>query len=175
MESTYFKSIVSIRDKKDNSNVPLNTCSIQKITSMYSNTKIPIYKLLIDTKSISRNNSYLVLYTCQTCNIQSEITLNLFMRKVNKDTKCCESCRNNEKEKCKNQSQFMKENIHTVSTLLEKQRKSSGTKKNALRELYGLVASYLGLPDTAERDATVLTQTAPIAIASLEKTVESLN
>ena len=114
MESTYFKSIVSIRDKKDNSNVPLNICLIQKISSIYSNTKIPIYKLIIDNKPISRNNSYLVLYTCQTCNIQNEITLNLFMRKVNKETKCCENCKNNEEEKCKNQSQFMKENIHKI-------------------------------------------------------------
>ena len=114
MESKYFKSIVSIRDKKDNLNVPLNTCLIQKISSTFSNTKIPIYKLLIDNKPISRNNSYLVLYTCQICSIQSEITLNLFMRKVNKDTKCCESCRNNNEEKCKIQSQFMKENIHKI-------------------------------------------------------------
>ena len=114
MESIYFKSIVSIRDKNDNSNVPLTSCKIQKISSTYSNTKIPIYKLIIDNKSISRNNSYLVLYTCQTCNIQNEITLNLFMRKVNKETKCCESCKNSQEIKCKNQSQFMKDNIHKI-------------------------------------------------------------
>jgi hypothetical protein len=114
MESIYFKSIVSIRDKKNNSIVPLNSYLIQKISSMYSNTKIPIYKLIINNKPISRNNSYLVLYACQTCNIQNEITLNLFMRKVNKERKCCENCKNSEEDKCKKQSQFMRENIHKI-------------------------------------------------------------
>ncbi len=114
METKYFQSIVSIRDKRTSAATDLTCCSIQKITSTYSNTKEPIYKLVINNKPISRNNSYMVLYTCMTCSIQHEITLNLFMRKVNKNTQRCESCKNKGEEKCKLQSEFMKQNIETI-------------------------------------------------------------
>lgn len=114
MEAAYFQRIVSIRDKQTNNAIDLTACSIQKISSTYSNTKTPIFKLLINTKPISRNNTFVVLYSCLTCESQHEITLNLFMRKVNKDIKRCDSCKNVDEEKCKLQSQFMKENITTI-------------------------------------------------------------
>lgn len=114
MESEYFESIVSIRDKLHNEYISKDDCCIQKIASTYSNTKVPIYKLLIKTKPISRNNSYLICYKCLTCDIESEITLNLFIRKINKDIRRCEACRNKNEDKCKNQSKFMKENIHKI-------------------------------------------------------------
>ena len=114
MESSYYDCIVSIRTKDSNESVPLDTCSIQKVTSMYSNTKVPIYKLVISNKPISRNNSYMVLYKCHTCETQQEITLNLFMRKVSKQTTRCSSCKNQDETKCNNQSKFMKENISTI-------------------------------------------------------------
>jgi uncharacterized Zn finger protein len=114
MELNYFQCIVTIRDKKIDKEVPLKDCSIQKISSAYSNTKIPIYKMIINTIPISRNNSYTILYKCQTCESEQEITLNLFMRKVNKSTTRCESCKNQETKKCENQSQFMKNNFHKI-------------------------------------------------------------
>ena len=55
-----------ILNKNDNTNTPLTSCKIQKISSTYSNTKIPIYKLIIDNKPISRNNSYSSSDNC-TC------------------------------------------------------------------------------------------------------------
>ncbi len=114
METNYFQTIVSIRDKLTNAATDITSCSIQKITSMYSNTKTPIYKLVINNKPISRNNSYVVMYKCQTCQTENEITLNLFMRKVNKNITRCEICRNKDEEKCKTQSDFMKENINNI-------------------------------------------------------------
>jgi hypothetical protein len=114
METNYFETIVGIRDKKDTTTIPLSNCSIQKITSTFSNTKIPIYKLVINNKPISRNNTYVVDYKCQTCNSQKEITLNLFMRKVNKETTRCETCKNQDETKCNNQRQFMKENMSKI-------------------------------------------------------------
>jgi len=111
MESNYFKHIIYIRDKIDNVIILKDRCSIQKITSLYSNTKEPIYKLIIDTKPISRNNTYTVRYNCHTCNIEQEITLNLYMRKVNKNITRCDTCKNKDETKCKNQSDFMKENV----------------------------------------------------------------
>lgn len=114
MESTYYDCIVSIRNKLTDEQVPLNTCSIQKITSMYSNTKQPIYKLVISDKPISRNNSYVILYRCHTCNSHQEITLNLFMRKVANQSKRCSMCKNLDETKCEAQSKFMKENMSSI-------------------------------------------------------------
>jgi hypothetical protein len=114
MESNYFSLIRKVRDKLSDIEISLSSCSIQKITSTFSNTKIPIYKLVINNKPISRNNTFVVLYECQTCKLQQEITLNLFMRKVNKNTARCESCRNKDDTKCEKQSQFMKDNIHKI-------------------------------------------------------------
>lgn len=114
MESEYFNSIVTIRDKQNNTQISVDECSIQKISSAYSNTKVPIHKLIINNKPISRNNTYVICYKCLTCNIESEITLNLFMRKINKDIRRCEACRNKNEDKCKAQSKFMKENIHKI-------------------------------------------------------------
>lgn len=110
----YFNMIRKIRDKSKDFEISLASCSIQKITSTYSNTKLPIYKLVINNKPVSRNNSYVILYECQTCKIQQEITLNLFMRKVNKNSSRCENCRNKDVDKCAKQSQFMKDNFHKI-------------------------------------------------------------
>lgn len=113
MES-YIQSIVSIRNKNTNSILSYRQLNIEQLVAKYSNTKQPIYKLIIDEKPISRNNNLLVKYMCQTCKIEQEITLNLFMRKVNNQGSHCISCRNTMEEKCKKQSQFMKENAQKI-------------------------------------------------------------
>ncbi len=113
MDATpYLNSIVSIRNKSEA--LTWKTLSIDKIIAKYSNTKTPIYKLVIDDKSISRNNDLYVKFNCISCNIQQEITLNLFMRKVNNNGKYCRSCVNSSEEKASNQSLFMKNNSKKI-------------------------------------------------------------
>jgi hypothetical protein len=113
MES-HFNSIVSIREKTTNTPIQLSSCSIQSLVAKYSNTKEPIAKLVIEGKPISRNNSYLIIFTCGTCKAQREITLNLFMRRVSKNTKRCELCVNKDADKCNNHSEFMVDNFHSI-------------------------------------------------------------
>ena len=114
MEVKYIQSIISIRNKNSDKNLEWKSLSIDKIITKYSNTNIPIYKLIIDDKVIPRNNSYLIKYKCITCNIFQEITLNLFMRKVNNDGSYCVACRNKEDSKRELQSHFMKENFSNI-------------------------------------------------------------
>ena len=114
MESIYFKNILHVRNKASDEIILKNRCAIQKVSSMYSNTKEPIYKLIIDTIPISRNNTFTVKYMCITCSIEQEITLNLYMRKVNRDIKGCDACKNREFTKCNTHSEFMKQNGVTV-------------------------------------------------------------
>ena len=114
MESIYFTNMIYARDKKTNELVLKDRFSIKKITSIYSNTKEPIFKLMIDSTAISRNNTYTVKYKCQTCTTEQEITLNLYMRKVNREITGCDACKNRETTKCNTHREFMKQNATTV-------------------------------------------------------------
>ena len=85
--------IIKIFDK--NKNLEITNFDIKQITHIYSNTKIPIYKLIIDNKQISRNNTFCVEYKCAGCDANNIITLNIFLRKVNSNnTKYCNLCKN---------------------------------------------------------------------------------
>jgi hypothetical protein len=114
MADEYLKCIRHIRDKVSNEYMDMETVELKQITTKYSNTKVPIFKLVISEKAISRNNNYLVGYTCQTCNSQQEISLNLYMRKVNKHGKCCVVCVNKQPEKASAQSLFMEAHVKCV-------------------------------------------------------------
>ena len=114
MEAKYIQSIQSIRDKKTDTIIKWDKLSIEKIITKYSNTNIPIYKLIVDNKIIPRNNSYLIKYKCLTCSIYQEITLNLFVKKINKDIIRCHACVNKEENKRELQSNFMKENATNI-------------------------------------------------------------
>jgi len=111
---SHFKTIKSIRNKTTNTLISLSSCSFQKLVAKYSNTKEPIVKLVIDSKPISRNNDLLVSFICQTCKLTREITLNLFMRRVSKNTVRCHYCVNKDTDKCESQSKFMKDNISAI-------------------------------------------------------------
>ncbi len=116
MESKYYENIIYVRDKKTNTIIIPERCKINKIASIYSNTKQPIFKLIIDDTPISRNNTYTVKYKCMSCSLESEITLNLYMRKVNKNITRCDACRNKDNIKCKAHSEFMKNNATAIIT-----------------------------------------------------------
>jgi very-short-patch-repair endonuclease len=110
----HFKTIESIREKTTNIGVAVSSCSIQEIVAKYSNTKKPLAKMVINKKPISRNNSYLVTFTCPTCHTSREITLNLFMRRITNNTMRCYCCHNRDEEKCEKQSEFMKDNMTKI-------------------------------------------------------------
>lgn len=134
MEEKYIQSIVSIRDKTNDKNIECKKLSIEKIITKYSNTNIPIYKLVIDNKVISRNNSYLIKYKCLTCNIFQEITLNLFMRKVNNEGSNCIACRNKDENKRGSQSIFMKENFSNIISGEYEKKEVVKVKSNTLEQ-----------------------------------------
>ncbi len=113
----YLNSITEIYDKKDKSKIKDiydDNIKIEKISSLYSNTKIPIYKMVINGKVISRNNSYVVTYKCQYCGINNSITLNLFTRKLNKNITKCNNCKNQDDSKRECHSKWMKENASNL-------------------------------------------------------------
>jgi len=110
--------IEKIFDKKTSNEVK-NYC-IKEIANKFSNTKIPIKKMVIDDKEISRNNSYCVQYTCDTCSLSSIITLNLYMRKINKSGKYCQNCRNYQEEKILKQTETLRKTLEEGKLKKEK-------------------------------------------------------
>ena len=113
----YLNSITEIYDKKNKSKIKDiydDNIKIEKISSLYSNTKIPIYKMVINGKVISRNNSYVVTYKCQYCDINNSITLNLFTRKLNRNITKCNNCKNQDDNKRECHSKWMKENASNL-------------------------------------------------------------
>lgn len=109
----FISSILEIHDKKTGEQIKIHSLDIQKIVHKYSNTKKPIYKLVLNGKVISRNNKLVVLYKCHQCPMNNFITLNIFMRKINKDASTgCYHCANVNMSKCAAQSIFMTGKYH---------------------------------------------------------------
>ena len=106
----YIHNISRIYDKKKEETSSLQNICVNKLVNKYSSTKVPIYKLVIDGKEISRNNNLVITYKCLNCNINNQITLNLFMRKINKNILCCNLCKNLMEEKRNKQSREMVNN-----------------------------------------------------------------
>jgi len=98
MEAKYIQSIISIRNKNSDKNLEWKSLSIDKIITKYSNTNIPIYKLIIDDKVIPRNNSYLIKYKCITCKINCRELINADCMHCYQCTNCFE--KENQKFKC---------------------------------------------------------------------------
>lgn len=111
----YLGAIQGIREKGAPAALTYKTLDIQCVSSKFSNTKIPIYKLVIDSTPISRNNNLIVTYTCLNCSTNQEITLNLFTRKINKGSTYCGLCKNQGDEKRAQHATFMRENFGRIA------------------------------------------------------------
>ena len=78
--------IIKIFDKKNNLEIK-DLYEIKKFTH--------IYKLIINNKQITKNNSLCIEYKCSNCKLNNIITLNIFLRKLNKNNvKYCNLCKN---------------------------------------------------------------------------------
>jgi len=90
----YLDAICAIRTKTKNADVSNQTIQIKLQTHKYSNTHTPVPRFLLDNTEISRNNDLVVGYRCLNCGVQNEITLNLYLRKVANQSRCCDACKN---------------------------------------------------------------------------------
>lgn len=105
----YVDNIVQIRNKTTGEDVSHLTRAITKMVHPASNTKVPIYRFVLNDKCVTRNNSFVVKYKCWTCAIEQEISLTLYIRKVNKHMDKCAVCCNLDETKRQNHSKKMQE------------------------------------------------------------------
>jgi len=72
-----------------------------------SNTKVAVVRFLLDRNVVARNNDLVVGYTCLHCGVRNDITLNLYIRKVSKNIRCCNACKNQDAQKRSEHSAYM--------------------------------------------------------------------
>lgn len=102
------RNIKTIQNK-DDTYLEYQEIDVVKLSDKSSNTKIPIYKMKIDDTLISRNNSYSITYACINCDRENKVSLNGFMKKINKSIWKCRTCKEHDLDKRDNQSKFMKD------------------------------------------------------------------
>jgi hypothetical protein len=100
------ENIISIEDKNGNI-INYQKIDVKLVSSKYSNTKIPIYKLELDDKLISRNNSFIISYKCLECQRENKVSLNNIVRKINKSIWKCRICKEYDELKRNNHSEIM--------------------------------------------------------------------
>src|ERR1700722_15006259 len=102
------KNICAIYSKKTAEPIRIDSIDIIKEIHKYSNTGIPIFKIYLNSKIMSRNNPYRIEYKCLTCNRTNIINLELFQRKLNKNILGCNYCREHNEIKKAIQSNYMR-------------------------------------------------------------------
>ena len=115
----YDKAIVSVKDKEKSTDLSDKPRKICVITHKYSNTKTPTARFELDGVLVTRNNHLIIGYKCIKCNVINEITLNLYLRKVNKGSTRCDACKNQEDAKCAAHSLFMSERSATTEVSIK--------------------------------------------------------
>lgn len=100
-------NIKYIANKKTSKKVDIDTLRFVYHTGKYSNTKIPIYKIELNGKVLSRNNPYKICYECIICGCENLVNLDNIARKINRNRRCCKHCQNSIDEKRAAQSEFM--------------------------------------------------------------------
>jgi len=93
-KTPYIDAIQSVKNKTTNADLSSFPRTIQVLTHPASNTKVPVSRFLLDNQVVKRNNDLIIGYDCLNCRVRNEITLNLYMRKVSKNIRCCNACKN---------------------------------------------------------------------------------
>ena len=95
----YIHAIQTVKDKKTNADLSILPRLLQFQTHPSSNTNVPVVRFLLENKVISRNNDLVIGYDCLNCGVRNDISLNLYLRKVTKNVRCCNACKNQDPQK----------------------------------------------------------------------------
>jgi hypothetical protein len=100
-------NILDITDKNGNQLVIKNIC-LEFSCNKYSSKKNSIYHIVFNDKHLSKKNTHLIKYKCLTCESVHKVGVTQFLRKINKCSKRCNLCCNQELQKRENHSKFLK-------------------------------------------------------------------
>ena len=98
-------SLTELRNKSDNTIIPIVTKTLKFESSMYSSTKENIWHVFINDKKIKKSSEYVFTYMCLTCEKPNSCASTQFLRKIRQGKAQCFQCNNvalNSKEKVPN-------------------------------------------------------------------------
>ena len=87
-------SLTEIRNKKDNTLIPILNKSLQFESSKYSSTKENIWHLFINNNKIKKTSEYLLSYECLSCKKINVCGSTQFLRKIRQAKSQCFQCNN---------------------------------------------------------------------------------
>jgi hypothetical protein len=118
-------NIRAVLDKKTGKEIPIETIDFVKCSAPSSSTKVPIHKIQLNGEILSRHNPYRICYACIVCGSENTVNLDNVARKVNRNRRYCQHCRNLIPEKQQQHAEFMTGlNIREYSKPLRPRKKT---------------------------------------------------
>jgi hypothetical protein len=87
-------SLIELKNKKDNTIIPILSKSLVFEASKYSSTKENIWHVFINDNKIKKTSEYLFSYKCLTCNKLNTCASTQFLRKIRQAKPQCFQCNN---------------------------------------------------------------------------------
>ena len=87
-------SLCELRNKNDNSIIPILNRTLSFESSKYSSTKENIWHVFINGNKIKKSSEYLFSYNCLTCNSVNTCASTQFLRKIRQAKPQCFQCNN---------------------------------------------------------------------------------
>ena len=86
------QSILSIKEKSSQRDLPMESCRLEHQTAKYSSQKTPIWHLYINDIRITKKSDILIRYRCSQCDGSNEIGTTQFLRKLRAGKRLCFQC-----------------------------------------------------------------------------------
>jgi len=87
-------SLTELRNKNDNSIIPITTKTLKFESSMYSSTKENIWHVFINGNKIKKTSEYVFTYNCLHCKKPNSCASTQFLRKIRQGKPQCFQCNN---------------------------------------------------------------------------------
>jgi len=87
-------SLIELKNKKDNSIIPIVTKTLKFETSKYSSTKENIWHVIINGNKIKKSSEYFYTYECLNCQELNTCGSTQFLRKIRQGKSECFQCNN---------------------------------------------------------------------------------
>jgi hypothetical protein len=87
-------SLTEVRNKNDNTLIPITTKTLKFESSMYSSTKENIWHVFINGNKIKKSSEYTYTYICLTCKKPNTCASTQFLRKIRQGKAQCFQCNN---------------------------------------------------------------------------------
>lgn len=100
-------NIISVTDKITGEKVLIDDIKAEYSVHNSSSTKTPVWRIIMNGKSVLKINPYRVSYKCVTCDKESQINMELFVRRLNNKIFKCNKCKEQDETKKTNHSQTL--------------------------------------------------------------------